>query len=90
VSSTEIILEHNQSNAILSAELMIFNQNGKMIFNEDVTPFISTYTVGPIHWNGCTESGDKLQNGVYFARMRLRTASDEIMTPAIKMLIFEN
>lgn len=89
-SSTTIVLEHNQSDAILFAELMIFNQNGKMILKQDVTPFIGTYTIGPIQWDGTTDGGEKLQNGLYFARMRLRTSSDEFMSETIKMSVFNN
>ena len=48
--STEIILEHNQANSILSAELQIFDRTGRLVLQEDVTPYISTYTVGPIQW----------------------------------------
>lgn len=89
-SFTNIVLEHNQSDAILFAELIIFNQNGKMILKQDITPYVGTYTVGPIQWDGTTEGGERLQNGLYFARMRLRTSTDEFMSETIKMSVFNN
>lgn len=89
-SFTNIVLEHNQSDAILFAELIIFNQNGKIILKQDITPYVGTYTVGPIQWDGTTEGGERLQNGLYFARMRLRTSTDEFMSETIKMSVFNN
>jgi hypothetical protein len=46
--------------------------------------------VGPIQWDGTTEGGERLQNGLYFARMRLRTLTDEFMSETIKMSVFNN
>ena len=83
-------MEHNQSDAILFAELIIFNQNGKIILKQDITPYVGTYTVGPIQWDGTTEGGERLQNGLYFARMRLRTSTDEFMSENKKMSVFNN
>ncbi len=88
--STKILLEHNQSNSILEAELQIFSQRGELVLQEDLTPLISAYTVGPFYWNGTTQGGAVLGNGVYFARMRLKTTSDEITTSTQKIVIFRN
>lgn len=86
--STEIILEHNQANSILSAELQIFDRTGRLVLQEDVTPYISTYTVGPIQWDGTSNGGGQTGNGIFFARMRLKTNTDEIYTEPQKMVIF--
>ena len=86
--STEIILEHNQANSILSAELQIFDRTGRLVLQEDVTPYISTYTVGPIQWDGSSNGGGQSGNGIFFARMRLKTNTDEIYTEPQKMVIF--
>lgn len=86
--STEIILEHNQANSILSAELQIFDRTGRLVLQEDVTPYISTYTVGPIQWDGNSNGGGQSGNGIFFARMRLKTNTDEIYTEPQKMVIF--
>lgn len=86
--STEIILEHNQANSILSAELQIFDRTGRLVLQEDVTPYISTYTVGPIQWDGTSSGGGQTGNGIFFARMRLKTNTDEIYTEPQKMVIF--
>ena len=86
--STEIILEHNQANSILSAELQIFDRTGRLVLQEDVTPYISTYTVGPIQRDGTSNGGGQTGNGIFFARMRLKTNTDEIYTEPQKMVIF--
>lgn len=86
--STEIILEHNQANSILSAELQIFDRTGRLVLQEDVTPYISTYTVGPIQWDGTSNGRGQTGNGIFFARMRLKTNTDEIYTEPQKMVIF--
>lgn len=86
--STEIILEHNQANSILSAELQIFDRTGRLIVQKDVTPYIGTYTVGPVQWDGNSDGGGQMGNGIFFVRMRLKTNADEIYTEPQKMVIF--
>jgi hypothetical protein len=86
--NTQIILQHNQPSTIQRAELQIFNQDGRLIINMDVTPYIGTYSIGPITWQGTTEGGEKLSNGVYFCRMQIKTQTDEITTPTQKIIIF--
>lgn len=85
---TQIILEHNQPSIIEEAELLIFNQDGRLITNIDATPYIGTYSIGPITWEGTTEGGEKLSNGIYFCRMILKTPTDKITTPTQKIIIF--
>ena len=87
-NSTQIILEHNQPSTIQRAELQIFNQDGRLITNIDATPYIGSYSIGPITWEGTTIGGEKLSNGVYFCRMQIKTQTDEITTPTQKIVIF--
>ncbi len=87
-SSTKILLEHNQSKSILRAELQIFTQTGQLVLRKDLTPLINAYSVGPFLWEGTTDGGEKLGNGIYFARMRLTTTADEIITNTQKIVIF--
>ncbi len=86
--NTQIILEHNQPYTIQEAQLQIFNKDGRLITNMDVTPYIGSYSIGPITWEGTTEGGEKLSNGIYFCRMQIRTQSDKITTPTQKIIIF--
>lgn len=86
--STEIVLEHNQPSFIQSAELFIYNREGRVVLQQDVTPYIGAYTVGPVSWNGCDEGGARLSDGIYFARMVLETAEGRILSPTQKLIIF--
>lgn len=86
--NTQIILQHNQPSTIQRAELQIFNQDGRLITNIDATPYIGTYSIGPITWEGTTEGGEKLSNGIYFCRMHIKTQTDKITTPIQKIIIF--
>jgi hypothetical protein len=86
--NTQIILEHNQANFVEEATLLIFNQDGRLITTMDVTPYIGTYSIGPITWEGTTEGDEKLSNGIYFCRMQLKTQNDKITTPTQKIVIF--
>ena len=85
---TQIILEHNQPSSIEEAQLFIYNQDGRLIASEDVTPYIGSYSIGPINWQGTTIGGEKLSNGVYFCRMIIKTQTDKITTPTQKIIIF--
>ncbi len=86
--NTQIILEHNQANFVEEATLLIFNQDGRLITQMDITPYIGTYSIGPITWEGTTEGDEKLSNGIYFCRMQLKTQNDKITTPTQKIVIF--
>lgn len=85
---TQIILEHNQPSIIQEAELLIFNQDGRLISQIDATPYIGTYSIGPITWEGTTIGGEKLSNGLYFCRMQIKTATDKFTSPTQKIIIF--
>ena len=85
---TQIILEHNQPSTIEEAQLFIYNQDGRLITSMDATPYIGSYSIGPINWQGTTIGGEKLANGVYFCRMQITTQTDKITTPTQKIVIF--
>ncbi len=87
-NNTQIILEHNQPKTIDEATLLIFNQDGRLITTMDVTPYIGTYSIGPITWEGETLGGEKLSNGIYFCQMHLRAQGDKFTSPTQKIVIF--
>jgi tRNA(Ile)-lysidine synthase len=66
----------------------IFNQDGRLISQIDATPYIGTYSIGPITWEGTTIGGEKLSNGLYFCRMQIKTATDKFTSPTQKIIIF--
>ena len=65
VDFTSFYFEHNQNNEQMKVVLQIIDLQGRVVkeIKEDITP--NGYRYGPIQWDGKSESGDKLNAGVY-------------------------
>ena len=62
---TSFYFEHNQNNEDMKVVLQIMDLQGRVVkeIKEDITP--NGYRCGPIQWDGKSESGAKLNAGVY-------------------------
>ena len=62
---TSFYFEHNQNNEDMKVVLQIMDIQGRVVkeIKEDITP--NGYRYGPIQWDGKSESGAKLNPGVY-------------------------
>ncbi|MDR0790432.1 MAG: type IX secretion system sortase PorU [Bacteroidales bacterium] len=87
-SSTTIVLEHNQPDKIKEATIYIFDMSGRVVRKIVATPYISTYTIGPLTWDGTDQGGKRLQNGVYIYKAVLDTNDGEVHSAGKKMVIF--
>jgi flagellar hook assembly protein FlgD len=65
VDFTSFYFEHNQNNEQMKVVLQIIDLQGRVVkeIKEDITP--NGYRYGPIQWDGKSESGYKLNAGVY-------------------------
>ncbi len=87
--STDIELRFNQPNSITSAYIKIFNQQGGIVTEFDISDRIGTYNVGPVHWDGKTSGGARLQNGIYFYKIILHTTKGDMVIKSNKMMLLK-
>ncbi len=85
-SETYFTFKHNQAFAEMQVEIDIFDLSGRLVntIQETVTP--AGYQATPIRWDGISNDGRPLGNGVYIYRVTLTTpdgikkrASDKLM-----------
>ncbi len=69
---TNFVFEHNQPNTDLDIQIQIFNLNGKLI--KIIKSYINTngFKIDPIEWDGTTDSGEKIEKGLYIYRITVR------------------
>ncbi len=65
VDFTSFYFEHNQNNEQMKVVLQIMDLQGRVVkeIKEEITP--NGYRYGPIQWDGKSESGTRLNAGVY-------------------------
>ena len=65
VDFTSFYFEHNQNNEEMKVLLQIIDLQGRVVkeIKEDITP--NGYRYGPIKWDGKSNSGVKLNEGMY-------------------------
>lgn len=76
--NTAFYFEQNQSGQNLEILIQIFTVSGKLIksIERELNPEASL--IGPIHWNGLDDFGDKIGRGVYIYRLKVRSNDKEI------------
>ncbi len=88
-NSTSIELRYNQPQTINSAYIKIFNQQGAIVSEFDISDKIGDYTIGPIVWNGTTLGGAKVQKGIYFYTIILNTKDGDKIVRGNKMVLLD-
>ena len=86
-NETSIELRYNQPQTINSAYIKIFNQQGAIVSEFDISDKIGDYTVGPIHWNGTTTGGAIVQSGIYFYTIIINTTDGDKIVRGNKMIM---
>ena len=87
--AVDIELRYNQPQTISSAHIKIFNSQGAIVSEFDVSDKIGSYTVGPIHWNATTQGGTKVKKGIYFYSIILDTKDGEKIVRGDKMICLD-
>ena len=85
--TTSLIVKTNQPYSIVDAKITIYNSQGGKLKEIDATPYINTYSIGPIEWNGNCNGGGKIGNGIYYYKVELTTTSGDKITRVCKMLV---
>ncbi|MBQ9254113.1 MAG: type IX secretion system sortase PorU [Bacteroidales bacterium] len=84
---TNLLVKYNQADNVVKAHIRIFNAQGRKLKDIDATPYINTYSVGPIEWDGTCNGGGRVGNGVYYYDVELTTQSGDKITKICKMLV---
>jgi hypothetical protein len=86
---TTIQFSHNRPGEDLEAQLVIYNSIGELIENVFYSVNESLYTVTLLEWDGII-NGTKLNNGIYFMKLRVRSLTDGAKNEKLTKLIILN
>ena len=71
--STAFYFEHNQPYEPFDVLIQVLSPSGKLVKTlEYFFPGDGSYRIGPIHWDGLDDFGDRIGRGVYFYRVKIR------------------
>lgn len=72
-SGTSFYFSHNQPNVTLDVSIQILTVSGKLVKTISTTLSSDSYQSTPIAWDGLDDYGEKIGNGVYIYRLRVKT-----------------
>ena len=80
-------MEHNCKGNIASAQLDIFDMQGRPVKRFAPTVGADSYVVGPVVWNLCGDNGGRVSPGVYIARFTVTDSEGERMSAIGKVIV---
>ena len=86
-TSTDFYFEHNRPGENLDIKIRIFTISGKLIKTIRTFSFTDGYRIGPIHWDGLDEFGDKIGRGVYIYNVKITTPVGEVVDVYEKLVL---
>jgi hypothetical protein len=86
-TSTQFILEHNQSCSALDVQLQIYTIGGRLVKTIQEKAVTSGFTIRGIDWDGRDEYGDRLANGIYVYRLIYQTEDGKKAEDTQKLVI---
>ena len=88
-TSTTFIITHDRTNSELNVDLEVFDTSGRLLWrhNETGVPSDNTYT---INWDLTTNTGFKLQTGIYLYRAQISSNGSSKASKAKKLIIIGN
>ncbi len=88
-STTTFIINHDRSGSNVDIELDIFDLSGRQLYKTTTSETASSNT-STLTWDLTTDSGAKLQTGVYLYRIRLGSDGSDKVSKAQKLIIINN
>ena len=88
-TSTTFIITHDRTNSELNVDLEVFDTSGRLLWrhSEAGVPSDNTYT---IDWDLTTNTGFKLQTGIYLYRAQISSDGSSKASKAKKLIIIGN
>lgn len=85
-ASTTFNFQHNQAGEELKITLDIFSADGRLVkhFEKTTTPY--AYRIMPFKWDGTTESGTVIEDGVYFYTFKVKTSTGKTKQVSNKLV----
>ena len=85
--NTKFYFQHNRAGELLDIELQIFDLSGRIVATIKDNMYDDGYRIGPINWDGTTNSGEKLGAGIYVYRFNVKAEDGNSQTKAEKLII---
>jgi hypothetical protein len=88
-SGTSFYFSHNQPNVTLDVSIQILTVSGKLVKTINTSISSDSYQSTPIAWDGLDDYGEKIGNGVYIYRLRVRTQDGRQQEEYEKLVILQ-
>ncbi len=85
--NTKFYFQHNRAGELLDIELQISDLSGRIVATIKDNIYDNGYRIGPINWNGTTNSGEKLGAGIYVYRFNVKAEDGTLESKAEKLII---
>ncbi len=86
-TNTSFYFEHNKPCTGMTIQVQIFTVSGKLIRTLSNYQICDGYRNNPLTWDGKDEFGDKIGQGAYIYRLKIRTADGETAEKIEKLVI---
>ena len=86
--STTFVVAHNFCGAELYLEIDIMDASGRLLWSTSTTEIATTNTL-PYKWDLRTDSGAKLNTGIYLYRVRLNSNGSSYATKTQKLIVIQ-
>ena len=83
---TEIRIEHNAPKDVVQATVAIYDQRGQKVKTYNLHQQGDSFVIGPLRWDFTSESGAKVENGMYIAHLTVTTANGETISKHSKII----
>ena len=88
-TSTTFIVTHNFRDADVDVEISVFDASGRELWRHSESG-VSTGNAYTVDWDLCTNSGARLQTGVYLYRVKLSAEGSSQASKAKKLIVVNN
>ena len=85
--NTSFYFQHNRAGELLEVELQIFDISGRKVASINENVYDDGYRVGPIQWDGTTNSGEKLGAGIYIYQIYAKGLDGNYTSGAQKLIL---
>ena len=86
-TNTSFFFEHNKPCTGMTIQVQIFTVSGKLIRTLSDYQICDGYRNNPLTWDGKDDFGDKIGQGAYIYRLKIRTADGETAEKIEKLVI---
>ena len=88
-TSTAFYFEHNKCCTLMDIEIQIFTVSGKVIKSIQQTVYMEGFRSEPIYWDGKDDFGNKIGQGVYIYRLRVKPKAGSMAEVFEKLVILK-